>query len=73
MIRNETISAKTQRAELKKMLQPIIGVNVGQALRRDVRIADLPALHGATAKHMDADSDEETGDASTFFAILDSK
>ena len=76
-LKGEPTGGKLVRAEFKRLLQPLIGINVGQALRHEVKITDLPdtmfAARGKMAKKpiLNGDSDDEA-DMSHFFTILES-
>jgi hypothetical protein len=61
---------KVQRIELKRLVQPLIGVNLGQLARREVKITDLPDMFFAS-RGKDEPPEDESG-LRNFFEILDS-
>lgn len=64
-----TVAQRQQRQLLRQFLQPIMGVNIGQAWKDDVRVRDLPERL-FLAKATENNSEEDDGVAGEIFAAV---
>lgn len=66
-----TAAQRRQRQHLKTLLQPIMGVNVGQTWKEDVRVRNLPERL-FLAQDVGESSDDDSVAATIFAAVFDS-